>query len=110
VRFRPVAPVPKQQQFLEDLSMSRRHTYNASNHDACCTRIEVELEGDTICEVRFTDGCYGNHQGMEALVKGMKATDAIQRLQGIRCRNSTSCPDQLAEGLRETLAQPSKDA
>ncbi|MBP6461884.1 MAG: TSCPD domain-containing protein, partial [Alistipes sp.] len=37
-------------------------------------------------------------------VRGMKATDAIARLEGIDCRGKgTSCPDQLAKALRQAL-------
>ena len=39
-----------------------------------------------------------------ALVRGMKAADAIARLEGIDCRGKgTSCPDQLAKALRQAL-------
>ena len=37
-------------------------------------------------------------------LRGMKAVDAIAKLQGIRCGyKNTSCPDQLANGLRQAL-------
>ena len=49
-------------------------------------------------------GCSGNLQGISRLVKGMKATDAIERMKGISCGGKpTSCPDQLAKGLEEAL-------
>ena len=51
-------------------------------------------------------GCAGNIKGIMALVKGMKAEEAIERLSGIRCGfKTTSCPDQLAITLREALDQ-----
>ncbi len=66
----------------------------------CSQRIDVELEGDTIRSVRFTDGCSGNTQGVSALCVGMKKADAIARLRGINCNGrGTSCPDQLARVL-----------
>ena len=50
-------------------------------------------------------GCAGNIKGIMALVKGMKAEEAIDRLEGIRCGfKPTSCPDQLAKALKEALA------
>lgn len=71
----------------------------------CTRRIEITLEGDTIKEVGFMGGCSGNTQGVAALVAGMPATEAIARLEGIRCGfKSTSCPDQLAKALRVALA------
>ncbi len=67
----------------------------------CARRIDITLDGDTIKEVVFTGGCAGNTQGVAALIAGMPVTEAIARLEGIRCGfKSTSCPDQLAKALR----------
>ena len=66
-------------------------------------RVEVDEEG-VIREMEVYGGCSGNLQGISALVKGMKAQDAIERLKGIRCGfKSTSCPDQLAKALKESM-------
>jgi uncharacterized protein (TIGR03905 family) len=68
----------------------------------CSQLIEVETDGNTIRNVRFTGGCNGNLQGISRLVKGMDIDEAISRLEGIRCGSkSTSCPDQLAKALRQ---------
>lgn len=66
----------------------------------CSQAINIELDGDIIQSVSFTGGCNGNLQGIGALIRGMKVTDAIERLKGIKCGfKSTSCPDQLAKAL-----------
>lgn len=79
-------------------------TYKYKTKGVCAGQIELELDGDTIKEVRFIGGCSGNTQGVAALVKGMKADEAIDRLEGIRCGfKPTSCPDQLAKALKEAL-------
>lgn len=71
----------------------------------CSTKIEVELSGDVITQVRFTNGCNGNTQGVARLVEGMKAQDAIEKLRGINCNGKgTSCPDQLSKALEQALA------
>ena len=71
----------------------------------CSRAIDIELEGDVIRSVKFTGGCSGNTQGVAALVRGMKVTEAISRLEGIRCgMKSSSCPDQLSLALKEYLA------
>lgn len=71
----------------------------------CSSMIDIEMEGDVIQSVQFTGGCNGNLQGISALVKGMKAQDAIGRLKGIRCGfKNTSCPDQLAQALESITA------
>ena len=70
----------------------------------CSTAINVEVENGIIQSVEFVGGCHGNTQGVAALVKGMEVEDAIPRLEGIDCRGrGTSCPDQLAKALRQTL-------
>ena len=72
----------------------------------CSQLINLELDGDVIKSVEFIGGCDGNLQGISKLVTGMKAEDAIKRLEGIQCGfKSTSCPDQLAKALRQALAQ-----
>ena len=68
----------------------------------CSTRIDIELDGDTITRVKYTNGCNGNTQGVAALIAGMKVDEAIRRLDGINCKGrGTSCPDQLARALKE---------
>ena len=70
----------------------------------CSTAINLEVENGIIQSVEFVGGCHGNTQGVAALVKGMEVEDAISRLEGIDCRGrGTSCPDQLAKALRQTL-------
>lgn len=72
----------------------------------CSQMIQLELDGDTIKSVEFIGGCSGNTQGIASLVKGMKAEEAIARLEGIRCGfKPTSCPDQLAKALKLALAE-----
>lgn len=67
----------------------------------CSSAIDIEVNNGVIESVAFTGGCNGNLKGISALVKGMKAEDAINRLEGIRCGfKSTSCPDQLAQALK----------
>ena len=70
----------------------------------CSTAINLEVENGIIQSVEFVGGCHGNAQGVAALVKGMDVEEAISRLEGIDCRGrGTSCPDQLAQALKQTL-------
>ncbi len=69
-----------------------------------CSRTIVfdVAEDGTLHNVAFEGGCHGNLQGIAALVEGMDVDTAIDRLDGIRCGyKSTSCPDQLAQALKE---------
>lgn len=71
----------------------------------CSRQILFEIEGDIIKSVEFVGGCSGNTQGVARLCEGMRITDAISRLDGIKCGvKQTSCPDQLAAALKEYLA------
>ena len=70
----------------------------------CSMMIEIELDGDTIKDVVFTGGCNGNLSGISKLIKGMKAEEVIDKLEGTRCGfKDTSCPDQLSKALRRAL-------
>ena len=82
-------------------------TYTYTPRGVCSRKITVELSDSGVIEkVTFSGGCNGNTQGVAALVKGMKAEDAISRMKGIDCNGrGTSCPDQLAEALTEALEE-----
>ena len=68
----------------------------------CSQLIEIKVEDGIIHEVKFTNGCPGNLLAIGELVKGMKVSDAIERLDGIKCGNKkTSCGDQLAQALKQ---------
>ena len=73
----------------------------------CSRMITLETEDGVITDCKFSGGCAGNTQGVAALVKGMKVEDAIARMKGIRCGfKDTSCPDQLARALEQSLGNP----
>lgn len=82
-------------------------TYTYTPRGVCTRKITVELSDSGVVEnVSFQGGCNGNTQGVAALVKGMKAEEAISRMKGIDCNGrGTSCPDQLAEALTEALEE-----
>ena len=77
-------------------------TYTYTPRGVCSKKITVELSDNGVVEnVSFQGGCNGNTQGVAALVKGMKAEEAISRMKGIDCNGrGTSCPDQLAKAIR----------
>ena len=82
-------------------------TYVYNNKGTCSVRTEVELNSDhTIATVRVLGGCNGNLKGISQLLVGMKAEDAIARMEGTTCGNNpTSCPDQIAHALKGALAE-----
>ena len=71
-------------------------------HGTCSRRILIDVEGDTIRSVQYEGGCAGNLTGISHLVAGMKVDDVIAKFSGIPCGfKNTSCPDQLAQALKQ---------
>ena len=68
-----------------------------------CTReMRIKTENGVITDVKMTGGCNGNTTGISQLVRGMKISDVIERLEGIKCGfRDTSCPAELAKALKE---------
>ena len=53
------------------------------NKGVCSRKTIVELDDShTIKDIRVIGGCNGNLQGLTALLKGMKAEDAIAKMRG----------------------------
>ena len=78
--------------------------YNYKPHGTCSTNIKLMIEGDTLKDIEVTNGCPGNLLGIRSLIQGMKLTDIIEKLSGIDCRGrGTSCPDQIANAIKEYL-------
>lgn len=70
----------------------------------CSRKMSVEVEDGIVKDLEVVGGCNGNLKGIGKLVAGMKVDDVITRLEGVECGNKgTSCPDQLAKGLKESL-------
>lgn len=76
-----------------------------TNGEVCSQVMRVTVdENKVITSLQVEGGCPGNLLGICQLVRGMKIREVIDRLSGIRCGDkSTSCPDQLARGLRRIL-------
>ncbi len=79
--------------------------YTYKTKGTCSRQIDITLDGDVITEVTYHGGCNGNLKGIAALVKGMTVDQVLERFDGIRCgMRNTSCPDQLAQALKEIKA------
>ncbi|MCI5744886.1 MAG: TIGR03905 family TSCPD domain-containing protein [Erysipelotrichaceae bacterium] len=78
------------------------HHYKTSG--TCSREIIVDVEDGIVKNVTFIGGCNGNTQGVSALCKNRPVREVISLLEGIKCGiRPTSCPDQLAKALKETL-------
>ena len=79
--------------------------FNYKTKGVCAREINFEVENGIVKNVNFVGGCMGNTTGVSKLVEGMRIEDVIARLEGIKCRPTTSCPDQLAQALKLYLEQ-----
>ncbi len=71
-----------------------------STKGTCSKQIIFDIdENNTIHNVKFIGGCSGNLQGISRLVEGRTPDEVVSLLKGIRCKQNTSCPDQLAQAL-----------
>ena len=66
----------------------------------CSRQIVFEVDSENkIHGVKFIGGCSGNLQGVGKLVEGRNINELESLLSGIRCKNNTSCPDQLSKAI-----------
>ena len=85
--------------------------YDFSPKGLCARRLEFELDGDIVKNVRFKGGCNGNLKALAALTEGMTVDQVCERLKGITCGlKNTSCSDQLAQALAKAQEIEKKKA
>ena len=66
----------------------------------CSRQIIFEVDEDNkIHNVIFMGGCSGNTQGVARLAEGKNIDELEELLKGVKCRNNTSCPDQLSKAI-----------
>ena len=87
--------------------MSKTEFYEyETSPEVCSELMKFEIEGDTVRKVEIVGGCPGNLFGISRLVQGMKIADVIAKFEGISCAGKpTSCPDQMAQALKQYLAR-----
>ena len=67
----------------------------------CSRTIEFDIDKDmNLTKLSFHGGCSGNLQGISKLCIGRNAEEVSKMLSGIKCRNNTSCPDQLSQAIK----------
>lgn len=76
--------------------------YTYKTKGTCSQRIDLELNGNVVTNVKFYGGCDGNLKAIPALVEGLTVEEIEQKVSGIKCGfKNTSCADQLAKAVRE---------
>lgn len=82
--------------------------YSFRTKGVCAQQINFDVEDGKVKNVQFVGGCLGNTTGVAKLVEGMEIEEVIKKLKGIKCRPTTSCPDQLAQALEAYLETQNK--
>ena len=77
---------------------------NYKTKGTCSQAIDFEVKDGKVYNVSFYGGCNGNLKGIGSLVEGMEVAEVVKRLDGTTCGfKNTSCPDQLAQALKEYI-------
>lgn len=75
----------------------------------CSKMMQIKIKDEIIIDAEFIGGCSGNLSGIKMLIQGMHINEIIEKLNGISCGSrKTSCPDQLAQGIKAYLATKQK--
>lgn len=75
--------------------------YIYKTRGTCSTQIKLDINGDVISNVSFTNGCNGNLKAIAKLVDGCTVDEIESKLAGNTCgMRPTSCADQLAKAVR----------
>ena len=78
--------------------------YEYTTKGTCSRQILFDIEDGKVKNVQYIGGCNGNLKGIGKLVEGMDAQEVIARLEGTTCgMKNTSCPDQLAQALKQVI-------
>lgn len=80
--------------------------YRHMTQGTCSRAIDFDVNNGVISSCQFIGGCNGNTQGIAKLVIGRPVDEVIEVLEGVDCGGrGTSCPDQLAQALKQYKAQ-----
>jgi uncharacterized protein (TIGR03905 family) len=84
-------------------SSQQRFIYKTDG--VCPPEIHFQIHDGILDDIRFVGGgCPGNARLVERLITGRPLDEVLEIVQGIACRNGTSCPDQLALAIQSALA------
>lgn len=75
--------------------------YSYKTNGVCSTEILFEVKDGKVYNLKFINGCQGNLSGISRLVEGMEVAEVIKRLDGVECNGTSSCPNELAQALRQ---------
>ena len=74
--------------------------YQYLTNGVCPSKVDFDLDGETVHNVVFTGGCNGNLKAIGKLIEGMSVDRIVSILAGNTCGlKQTSCADQLSQAL-----------
>lgn len=86
------------------MKMEEQHITYVPQGGVCSKLMVIDTTEGVIKNIRIEGGCHGNGQGICALLKDMPVEEAIRRMEGIDCHaRGTSCPDQIAQALKQII-------
>lgn len=70
----------------------------------CPMKVEFDLDGQVVTNVKFIGGCNGNLKVISSLIDGMTVDQINEKLAGNTCGSkSSSCADQLAIAVKKAM-------
>lgn len=85
---------------IQKRGTNMRYSYNTKG--VCAMKIQFDLNGNVVHNIKFYGGCDGNLKAISKLCDGMTVDEIERKLRGNTCgRKPTSCADQLARAVRE---------
>lgn len=83
--------------------------YTFTPKGVCPTKVDFEIDGEIVKNVKFSGGCNGNLKAIATLVDGMPVDQVASKLSGISCgMKDTSCSDQLSIALKNAAKENKK--
>ena len=83
--------------------------YSYKTKGTCASKIDLDIDGNIVTNVKFYGGCDGNLKAIPILVDGMTVEEIEKKCGGIKCGfKNTSCADQLSKAAREAYEHISK--
>lgn len=84
--------------------MEKKRIVYTPQGGVCSRMMIVDVADGKVEQAQVIGGCDGNLKGVCSLIKGLPVEEVIHRLEGIDCKGKgTSCPDQMARALKESI-------
>ena len=88
---------------MEDNKKIQRFVFQTDG--VCSPEIHFQISEGLLKDIRFVGGgCPGNARLVSRLLEGRPLEEVAMYLDGIECRNNTSCPDQLGMARMRPVA------